>query len=626
MNVLSIENISRTLGERVLFEDISFGLNFGEKVALIGRNGTGKSTLLKIIAGIDQPDGGKVTFRNDAKVGYLRQQERFEPGQSLMDALFGGDDEVFSLIRHYNKVIQSSDRADELEQAAIAMEKLSAWETERRCIEIAGRLGLHDLTKSVSSCSGGQIKRLSLARLLGKAPDILLLDEITNHLDIDMIEWLEGYLSRYHGSILMVTHDRYFLESVCSGIYELDNKKLHYYPGNYEVYLTRKAEREQQLASTIQKAKNLYKTELEWLRRMPKARGTKSKSRIAAAKDLEATAKQRIQNKEADFNIKMERLGTKIAELKNISKSYGSKEILKGFSYTFRKAERVGIVGANGAGKTTFLDLLTGKIQPDSGTISLGETVVPGYYTQHGIAMDETKRVIEWLRDEIADVIKDGDGRQLSAKQYLELFLFDHDKQHGFISKLSGGEKRRLNLLHVLIRNPNFLILDEPTNDLDLQTLAVLEQFLFQFPGCLVIVTHDRYFLDRLADHLFILSGDASVKDFPGNYSQWLESEEAQAKSAKATELSETPASKTTQPKTSAKNKLSFKEKFELDQLEKEIAELQFLKDKISEELSNPDPQNTSFASLGTRLEQVSNDLDFKELRWLELSEKKEQF
>jgi ATP-binding cassette subfamily F protein uup len=634
MNLLSIENLSKSYGEKQLFQNLTFGINQGEKVALVARNGSGKSTLLRIITGTDTSDDGKVIFRRDLRVSFLDQNPSFNEELSIIDTVLMAENEITKAIKQYEKIIDiptdelNSKQAEELEQALAQMDKTNAWAYEIRVKQVLAKLGLVKITVPVKKLSGGQKKRGALAKVLIEEPDLLIMDEPTNHLDVDMIEWLEEYLENKDLSLLLVTHDRYFLDNVCNKIIELDQQTLYTYQGNYSYFLEKKSEREFNAAREIDKAKNLMRKELEWIRRMPKARGTKSKSRIDAFYDLKDKATDKKQHADLELNVKMSRIGGKVIEMKKVYKAYDDLKILKGFDYTFKTGERIGIVGKNGIGKSTFLNLISGKEQPDSGKINVGETIVFGYYSQAGIELKEDKRVIEVVKENIAEVISLADGSKVSASQFLTLFQFPPEMQYTFVSKLSGGERRRLFLLTVLVKNPNFLILDEPTNDLDLLTLQTLEEFLMNFKGCLVIVSHDRYFMDKLVDHLFVFEGDGEVKDFSGNYQDWRAKVMADEQELKKKEKQLT-AEKNTENIAAAeadtqKNKIkkkSFKEKFEFEQLQHVIAALETEKVQLSEQLSSGAGTHAEIAKWSERIGQIVEELNEKELRWLMLSE-----
>lgn len=627
MNFLSVENITKSLGLRVLFSNLTFGINQGQKVALVAKNGTGKTSLLKILAGKDSPDSGVVSVRKDIKIAFLDQEPDLPLTKTIFDAVYDAENPLLKTIMSYELALEHPDDAKRLQKAMDQMDALQAWDYEIRIKQILGELKIYDLHQEMGSLSGGQKKRVAMAMALVQNPDLLIMDEPTNHLDFDMIEWLEEYLESEKMTLLMVTHDRYFLDRVCNQIIELENGQIYSYNGNYSYFLERKAERQATQAATIDKAKNLYTTELEWMRRMPKARGTKSKSRIYSFYDLEKVAKQRLEEKKVQLDIQMNRLGGKILELHHVRKSFGDKKMVDDFSYVFKRNERIGIVGVNGAGKSTFLKLITGEMPVDGGKIVTGETVVFGYYNQDGIKLPEDKRVIEVVKD-IAEFIPLTKGKSLTAAQLLERFLFSGDQQYTYVSKLSGGERRRLYLCTLLMKNPNFLILDEPTNDLDIMTLQVLEDFLEDFPGCLLIVSHDRYFMDRLTQHLFIFEGDGIITDFNGNYSDYRdymlikEAEKERQKSEakiKETPKQDTPVVANTAP--AKTKKMSFKEKQEFEQLEKDIAQLENRKAEITSIFENPAVSPDELQKLSAEMEQVVNSLEEKELRWLELSE-----
>jgi ATP-binding cassette subfamily F protein uup len=619
MNYLSIENLTKSFGVRVLFEDITFGIDKGQKVAFIAKNGTGKSTFLNILASKEGYDSGNVIFRNDIKVGILNQMPVFDDKLSISEAIFDSDSEQIKAILAYEKAILNPDDNDAMQTAFEQMDVLKAWDYEIRIKQILGQLNIHDLSLNVGILSGGQKKRIALAQVLIDEPDFLILDEPTNHLDINMIEWLENYLSDQNMTILMVTHDRYFLEKVCNEIIELDDETLYKYKGSYSYYLEKKQEREEIFEANVDKAKNLYRKELEWMRRQPKARGTKAKSREDAFYDTEKTAHLKKDKSKVDIEINMSRLGGKILEIHHAQKSFADLKILDDFNYVFKQKERVGIVGKNGVGKTTFLDIILGKQELDGGRIEHGETVVFGYYTQSGMKLKDNKRVIETIKD-IAEVIPLTKGKSLTAAQLLERFLFPKHMHYNLVEKLSGGEKRRLYLLTILITNPNFLILDEPTNDLDIITLNVLEEFLMEFQGCLIIVTHDRYFMDKLVDHLFVFEGDGKIKDFLGNYNDY-------RLRAKEQDLKSTPASKTgksiaTKPNNDQpKTKFSYKEKLEFEQLEKDLVSLEAKKEELAGLLNETVDDHEELLKITKKLGDVTTDLDAKTDRWLTLSE-----
>jgi ATP-binding cassette subfamily F protein uup len=621
MNILSIENLTKTYGERVLFNNITFGVSMGDKIAIVAKNGTGKSTLMKILAGKDIPDSGKVVFRNDIKVGYLDQNPFLLEDKSIEENIFSADNDIIKAIKHYEELLENTslDNHDEKLQNAIHnIDNLNAWDFENKVKIILGKLDINQLNREVKSLSGGQKKRIALAKLLLDEPDLILMDEPTNHLDIEMIEWLENYLTRSNITLLMVTHDRYFLDNVCTEIIELDRQMIFQYKGDYEYFIEKKAEREQALLSEIDKAKNTMRKELEWIRRMPKARGTKSKSRIQAFEDIKKVATQRFNSTELKLNVKMNRIGSKVLEMKKVNKSFGEKVILKGFDYTFNSNERIGVVGKNGIGKSTFLNMIMGLEAPDSGKINHGETIIFGYYSQSGILNKDDKRIIEVVKD-IAEVIPLADGSKLTASQFLTLFQFPPDMQYNYVGKLSGGEKRRLFLLTILIKNPNFLILDEPTNDLDLITLNILEDFLLNFQGCVMIVSHDRYFMDRLVDHIFVFEGDGHVKDFNGNYTEYRIQLDLKADTpAVIAPVQETKVVEVSEPK--KKTKMSFKEKFEFENLEKEMEKLENEKTELTNKLSTSS-NHEELQAWSKRINEISDLLDASTMRWLELSE-----
>lgn len=629
MNYLSASGLSKYYGERVLFEELTFGLAQGEKVALVANNGTGKSTLMRILARLDEPDSGEVTYRQGVRVTYLEQAPELQQEQRIIDFIQEANTRIVRTVRTYEEAVQrhETDHSEEaslaLERAAAEMEAVQAWDYDRRLESMLSLFGIRDTSRSVQSLSGGQQKRLALAVALMDTPDLLLLDEPTNHLDIEMIEWLEQYLMQSTTTLLMVTHDRYFLDRVCTTILEMTDGKLYRHQGNYAYFLQKRTEREEALQTEISKAGQLLKKELEWMRKTPQARTTKSKSRIDAFYDLKKKAHSGKKQAELKLEVKMSRIGGKVLELKKVYKSYGDLPILKGFDYTFKRGERIGIVGKNGVGKSTFLNILTGLEEADSGKINVGETVVYGYYNQSGIQLQEDKRVIEVLKD-IADVIELANGSKLTASQFLQHFLFPPEMQYTYVSKLSGGERRRLHLLTVLIKNPNFLILDEPTNDLDLLTLSKLEEFLESFGGCLLLVSHDRYFMDKLVDHLFVFEGDGQIRDYWGPYYAYKAEKDAEELERQSTaRKAEKAAQEPKKPESSSeRKKLSFKEKYEYEELEKEIAQLETEKGDLEKQLAEPDQPYDKLAEIGTRLETLSEQLDEKLLRWMELDER----
>jgi ATP-binding cassette subfamily F protein uup len=633
MNLLSVENLSKNYDEKTLFEGISFGIDEGQKVALVAKNGTGKSTLMKILAGQEVPDRGKVTLRKGIRVSYLDQNPVFPPLSTVFESAFHSDLPILKVVREYERCLAEYEMnkghqpqtpnfklQTELQTAMARMDESNAWDYESRIKQVLSTFRIHNFNQKIKELSGGQIKRLALAHALIDQPDFLLLDEPTNHLDIDMVEWLEDFLSQSSMTLLLVTHDRYFLDNLCDEIIEIENGNLYSYQGNYSYFVEKKAEREFNESREMDKSRNLMRKELEWVRRMPRARRTKSKARLEAFDDLKEKVGGKKKEETLSLDIKMNRIGGKVIEMKKVYKGYGDLKILKGFDYTFKTGERIGIVGQNGSGKTTFLNLITGLEPADSGKINVGDTVIFGYYSQQGIKLKEDKRVIEVVK-EIADVITTADGTKVPASSFLTRFQFAPEMQYTFVSKLSGGEKRRLYLLTVLIKNPNFLILDEPTNDLDLITLNILEEFLLNYKGCLLVVSHDRYFMNKLVDHLFVFEGDGKVGDFNGTYSEWRDKKEAQEKAEEQKQKNEKSAVKIAEKKAAEKKKLSFKEKFELEQLEKDMASLEAEKKELNEKLNSGLGGNEELIQWSKRYGEVINLLDEKSFRWLELSE-----
>ncbi len=631
MNYLSVENLSKSYGEKILFNEISFGLDKGDKVALIAANGAGKTTLLNIINGKDFADDGKITLRDGIRETYLEQDPVLDFEGSIRDYVSIANTRLLEVVRKYELALknQTETWSDEnhkaFEMASADMDLHNAWDFERRLTEMLTRFRITGLDQKVNTLSGGQKKRLALALVLMDEPDFLILDEPTNHLDIEMVEWLEKHLMQAGVTLLMVTHDRYFLDRVCDHILELNEGRIYHHNGNYAYYVEKKAAREEVFQTEIHKASRLMKKELEWIRRMPKARTTKSKARIDAFYDLKEKASGKRSEPELKLEVKMTRIGGKILELDKVSKSYGDIKILEDFNYVFKKGERIGILGDNGVGKTTFLNILTQDVKPDSGKVSAGDTIVFGYYSQEGIRIKESKRVIEVITD-IAETITLGNGSTLSASQFLNHFMFSPDMQYTYVSKLSGGERRRLYLMTVLIKNPNFLILDEPTNDLDLLTLNKLEDFLENFGGCLIIVTHDRFFLDRLADQLFIFEGDGRIKGFTGTYSEYRLAQEEQSrqdKMRKQVSNDQKPLSGNKVPQEKAK--LSYREKKEYDLLEKEIEKLEAEKILLESSLNSADTDYQELEKISVRIGEVMQLIDAKSQRWLELSERAER-
>ena len=625
MNYLSVENLSKDYGERILFEGLTFGLSRGDKMALIANNGTGKSSLLKIIANEDIPDSGTVTLRAGIRIGSLAQEPNFDKNKTLEELISSSNTELIKIIKDYEKALEEQAKEynphtiKQLDVASIKMDEANAWDYERKMKQVLSKFNIDDISQKVSSLSGGQKKRVALAMLLLDEPELLLLDEPTNHLDIEMIEWLEKYLQQQKITLLMVTHDRYFLDRVCNHILELEGGKLYHHRGNYAYFLEKREERETAFDTEISKAGKLMKKELEWIRRSPKARTTKSKSRITNFEKIKVKANSKTAKQELNLDIKMSRVGGKILELKKVRKSFGDLSILDGFDYRFKKGERIGIVGRNGVGKSTFLNILTGIEPADSGKVNPGETIVYGYFTQAGIKLKEDKRVIEVLKD-IAEVIVMADGKKVTASQFLQHFMFAPEMQHTYVSKLSGGERRRLYLLTILIKNPNFLILDEPTNDLDLLTLNKLEEFLLQFKGCLLLVSHDRYFMDKLTDHLFIFNGNGVIEDEYCSYSEYrkkLNTEEKKTKKTQKTDTVETLS--TTQ--SAKKKKLSYKDKYEYEQLEIEIEKLEKEKNALETALEDTDMSYEKMMDKSEKLGKTIELIDEKSFRWMELDE-----
>jgi ABC transport system ATP-binding/permease protein len=630
INYLSVENISKAYGEKQLFDGLTFGIDQGQKMALIANNGTGKSTLLNIIAGLDIPDTGQVVFRRDVKVGYLPQEPDFSGAVTVADYIFYENNPVIQAIKAYETAAEehglnpTPETEKQLNRATTTADALDVWQYEAKVRQILGKLDIHLPNRKIVQLSGGERKRVAIARLLISNPDILVMDEPTNHLDVDMIEWLESYLSTDNTTLLMVTHDRYFLDNVTNEIVELDEGRLFKYSGDYAYFLEKKEERLGIQERETDKARNLMRKELEWIRRQPKARGTKSKSRIDAFYELKDKAGYMRKEDNISFNVKMNRMGGKVLELKNLRKGYGDVTFFNNLTYTFKAGERVGIVGKNGAGKSTFLNVITGLEPTDAGTVVPGETLVVGYYNQKGMKLDEDKRVIEVIRD-IADVLplggKDG---SMTAMQLLQTFNFHPKQQHDYVSTLSGGERRRLYLLTILMKNPNFLILDEPTNDLDLLTLTTLEEFLVTFKGCLIIVSHDRYFLDRLCEHLFVFEGEGVIKDYNGTYTQYRLEKEIEADRLKQEEKAAKAAS---EPKPAAATetakirKPTYKEKMEWESLESDMAKLEARKTELTAKLSSGEADHTQITQWAQEIEQLNTQLEEKELRWLELSE-----
>lgn len=627
MHYASIDQISKSFGIRNLFSNISFHIEQGDKIALIARNGTGKTTLLKIIAGLEQPDEGTVWVHKDIRVIMLQQESRFDESKNILDNVLDADNPVLKAVRDYEAFVESGQEDDErLSFLMQQMEDHNAWNLLNEVKQVLGKLQLHHPNEPVSRLSGGQRKRVALAQALitaqlygGRA--LLILDEPTNHLDVGMIEWLEDHLSAQKITLLLVTHDRYFLDALCNEIIEIDEGKVFRYKGNYDYFLEQKSLRVEVQQSELLKDKNIFRKELEWMRKQPRARTVKSKARQDAFEDIKEKVSRKNEQAELSLQVKMTRLGGKVLEMKKVNMSFGEKKLIRGFDYTFKKGERIGIVGKNGAGKSTFLKIALGELAPESGKINHGDTVVFGNFCQEGLQYKEDKRAIEFVKD-FAEFFPLADGTKISAGQFMEKFGFNAEQQFTPLSKLSGGEKRRLHLLTVLFSNPNFLVLDEPTNDLDLQTLGILETFLLDFPGCILIVSHDRFFMDRLVDHIFAFEGDGQIRDFPGNYSQYrdfLEQQKKQIVVSKPTEQKKQPAQVA-----SPKKGLSFKEKFELEQLNKELKSLQQEKDELTTRMNSGGMEYAALNAAAERISAIAQELDNKEMRWLELSEREE--
>ena len=669
MVYLQVENLTKSFGDRLLFENISFGIDQGQRVALIAQNGTGKTTLLNLLIGRESQDSGTITYRRDIRVGCLTQDPDFQPGMTVSQACFASDNDVVKAIAHYENLLsqlatlhlQNSSESEatkysppvlgevpaggggqtpqlstldsQLQEAMANMDRLNAWDYEIRIKQILGKLNIHNLEQPVEQLSGGQQKRLALANVLITEPDLILLDEPTNHLDLEMVEWLEDFLNHSKMTILMVTHDRYFLDNVCTDILEIDQHQLFHYKGNYSYYLEKRDARIANFNAETARAKNLYRTELDWMRRQPQARGHKSRSRIDAFYEIEQRAKQRIAEKQVSLGVKSAYLGSKIFEAQYISKAFGDYKILDNFYYNFSRYEKLGIVGKNGTGKSTFLKMLLGEVAPDSGRFDIGETVKFAYYSQSGIQFNDGMKVIDAVR-QIAEEVDLGGGRKMTATQFLTHFLFPPEKQHDYIAKLSGGERRRLYLCTVLMRSPNFIILDEPTNDLDIATLNVLEDYLINFKGCVIVVSHDRFFMDKVVDHLLVFQGDCKIKDFPGNYTdyrQWrelkeeeereLKSQQSSDKSDRSDKSDKSDRFDKTDSTINKKRKLTFNEKREYEQLTKDIESLEAEKSELETALASGSLSNDELIQKSQRFQEVTDLLDEKELRWLELDE-----
>lgn len=625
VSYLQVDKLTKSFGDRILFEDISFGIAKGEHIGIIAQNGNGKTTLLNIIAGIEDYDSGSITFHSDIKVGYLMQNPSFAPELTILQACFNSPNETVQAISRYEKALYDNE-PQSLHDAIEEMDRLKAWEYEHRVKSILSKLNIKNFEQPVKELSGGQIKRIALANILITAPDLLILDEPTNHLDIEMTEWLESYLQHSNVTLLMVTHDRYFLDRVCTQILEIDDHTLYSYKGNFSYYLEKKQERIEVQNAEAARARNLFRKELDWMRRQPQARGTKARSRIDAFYALEEKTKQRRDTQTVKLDVKSSYIGSKIFEAQYVSKSFGDLKIVENFYYNFARYEKMGIIGANGTGKSTFVKMLVGEISPDSGRFDIGETVRFGYYCQEGLHFKEGMKVIDAIREIAEEIILD-DGRKLSASQFLQHFLFPPQKQHDYIYKLSGGEKRRLHLCTVLMRNPNFLVLDEPTNDLDITTLSVLEEYLQGFKGCVIVVSHDRYFMDKVVDHLLVFEGNTVIKDFPGNYTDYREWKADKLRKERQQENSEKEKKKqdkrqeTGATHSNSKRRLTFKEKKELEELDKLLPQLEEEKSRLETELSSGTLSTDELYAHSTRISELIQLIDEKETRWLELSE-----
>lgn len=625
-NLVTVENLSKSFGEKTLFEGLSFGINKGQKIALVAKNGTGKSTLLSVIMGKELADGGNISFRNDLHYIYLEQNPYLNEDMSVMEVVFTSDNPTMVAVRTYEEALQRATKShnskteQELSDAIAEMDRFGAWDYEARAKEILSKLNIVDLEQRVGTLSGGERKKVALSKVLIEQCDLLILDEPTNHLDVVMIEWLEEFLSRQNLTLLVVTHDRYFINNVCTDVYDLDRGKINKYKGDYNYFVEKKEEQENNLRQEIEKAKNLYKKELEWMRRMPQARSTKAKARIDAFYDIKDKASQRMDTKQTELSIKTQRIGGKVLELNHISKSFGDKKLVDDFTYVFKKGEKIGIVGGNGVGKSTFLNIITENLRPDSGSISTGQTIQYGYYTQNGLEEKDSLRVIDIIK-EVAENIRMDNGTELSASLFLTYFGFTAEMQYNYYANLSGGERRRLYLLKTLISNPNFLILDEPTNDLDIYNLTILENFLSQYKGCLLIVSHDRSFMDNLVDHIFVFEGEGKIRDYHSNYSDYMEMKKQEEKQEiqKSKSLNSKPQE--IKPKLDKPRKLSYKEQKEFELIEDILPKLEKEKQEITDKLCKGSISNDELNKLSIRIKEVMDEIEEKEIRWIELSE-----
>lgn len=625
-NILTVENLGKSFGEKILFEDLSFGVNKGQKVALVAKNGQGKSTLLNIIAGRLDADNGKVSLRGDIHSIYLEQNPLLDSELSVIDVVFTSDNPKMAAVREYEEALiaatmhGSEENQIRLSEAIAQMDRFEVWDYEAKAKEILSKLGITNLQQRVSTLSGGERKKVALSKVLTESSEFLILDEPTNHLDVSMIEWLEDFLKRQNLTLLLVTHDRYFINNICTDVYELDNSTIYKYKGDYNYFIEKKAEREELQRIEIEKARSLYKKELDWMRRMPKARTTKAKARIDAFYEIKDKASQKIDFRQNELSVKAQRIGGKILELNNVSKSFDGKKLIDDFTYTFKRGEKIGIVGSNGVGKSTFLNIIAGNLNADMGKIVTGQTIKYGYYRQEGLEEKDSLRVIDIIK-EVAESIKMENNSELSATLFLSYFGFSTDLQYNYYGNLSGGERRRLYLLKTLISNPNFLILDEPTNDLDIYNLAILENFLKEYKGCLLLVSHDRSFMDNLVDHLFVFEGEGKIRDYHSNYSDYLEEKQIREKEeAKETKQSN-PNPLPQKQRTEKERKLSFKEQKEFEELEILLPKLEKEKQEITHSLSNDNLSNDELISLSNRFQELMNEIEHKEMRWLELSE-----